>query len=87
MNDAQLQAIVGLMGGFQAALVILVKALQEQGAINDLERLTEAFERQASSLPEETTNRDMIVMVLRHVVTGLRDPGHDSSAEIERLLH
>lgn len=84
MKDEKFNAIVGLIAGLETAVVTLAKAMQEQGVIKDIDRVAEVFEQQIQALPE---NREMIAMVLAHVVSGLRDPGHDPSSDLSRRLH
>ncbi|WP_328184677.1 hypothetical protein [Marinobacter sp. OP 3.4] len=84
MTDKQFKAIVGLISGLETAVVVLADAMQKQGAIKDVEGVADVFEQQIQALPDD---QEMVELVLKHVVSGLRHADHDPSTEISRVLH
>jgi hypothetical protein len=87
MTKEQLDVIVGLIAGTQTAIIVLAAALKHNGVPLDLGALAAHFDRSAEAVPTGARNQKLISMVLRHVATGLRDPGVNPAEEISRLLH
>ena len=87
MTKDQLQAIVGLLTGTQAAVTHLANVLCNKVGISH-ENLAKSFEETASAVPAETLNRDLIQVSLRQVASGIRDTRNQEwEKALDRILH
>jgi hypothetical protein len=88
MTDKQLQTIVGLIAGMQAANVHLANVLCQKTGISH-DDLASSFEETAEAIPAGVANRELMQIVLRQVSAGIRNAGagDDFHDLMRRLLH
>ena len=82
-NDKLIETVSGFIGGLEIAFVHLCNVLEQRNIISRPE-LAASFEATAAHLPSDLKNRELAVMMLRHIALGL-----NSSGDIEplRLVH
>lgn len=88
MNKEQTEAIIGLLGGMQTAIVHLsnIICIRTEAAPEDLAK---SFEETAEAIPAEVRNRELMQLSLRQVAAGIRNSGAGAEWErlVSRLLH
>lgn len=90
MTKEQLEIIVSLLAGQQAAIVHLSVKFAEHASLDKAD-LAESFRRTAELLQQETRNIEIIKMVLNQIASGINtsnpESKQDVAEQIKSLLH